>query len=51
MIIQDAIKFCKEYGWNVTKGKYFLEDNGEDRVIFQTDEELIKYAEELKKSQ
>lgn len=48
MEIKKAIGLCKEYGWNVTTGKYFLEWE-EDRVTFNSDEELISYAEDLEK--
>jgi len=47
MKIKDAIELCEEYGWEVVKGKYFLECE-EDRVTFNTDEELIDYAKMLK---
>jgi len=46
--IKEAIEICEEYGWEVNKGKYFLECE-EDRVTFQNDKELIDYAEMLKK--
>jgi len=48
MEIKKAIELCKEYGWEVSEGKYFLECD-EDRVTFQNDEELIDYAEMLEK--
>ena len=44
---KEAIEICEEYGWEVIKGKYFLECE-EDRVTFQNDKELIDYAQELK---
>ena len=49
MKIKQAIELCEEYGWNVSKGKYFLEDNGDERVIFSSNKELIDYAKMLKK--
>jgi hypothetical protein len=48
MKTKEAIKLCEEYGWKVSKGKYFLKDN-EDEMVFETDKELIDYAEMLKK--
>jgi len=50
MDIKQAIEICEEYGWDINRGKYFLESEG-DRVIFQNDEELINYAESLEKNQ
>ena len=45
--INEARELCEEYGWEVTKGKWFLECD-EDRICFDTDKELIDYAELLK---
>ena len=44
---KEAIELCEEYGWEVIKGKYFLESK-EDKVVFNSDEEIINYAKELK---
>jgi len=49
--LAEAIKICEEYGWEISKGKWHLENpDSEDKVNFQTDEELIAYAKELEKS-
>jgi len=48
MNIKQAIELCEEYGWEVTKGKYFLK-SVEDNVIFNTDKELLDYAKMLEK--
>ena len=48
MELQESKELCEEYGWEISEGKYFLECE-EDRVTFQNDEELIEYAEMLKK--
>lgn len=49
MKINEAIELCEEYGWEVIKAKYVLEDNGDERVIFNSDKELLDYAKMLKK--
>ena len=51
MDIKEAMELCEEYGWEISKGKWHLESpQTEDKINFATDEELIEYAKELKKS-
>lgn len=51
MEITEAIEICNEYGWEVSGGKWHLECvESEDKVNFQTDKDLIDYAEELKRN-
>jgi len=48
MDIKEALELCEEYGWEISKGKYFLCHNEGDRVVFNSDKEVIEYAKELK---
>lgn len=47
---KEAIEICEEYGWEITKAKYFLfAENSNDKVFFNTKRDLINYAKELEK--
>jgi len=47
--IKEALEICEEYGWEVSTGKWHLESpETDDKVNFETDEELIEYAKLLK---
>jgi len=50
MKIKEAIELCEEDGWEVNKGRWFLDSTtDEDKIIFKNDKELIEHAEMLKK--
>lgn len=51
MNIKEALEICEEDGWEVSKGKWHLENpECTDKVNFKTDKELIAYAQELKRN-
>ena len=51
MNIKQAIRVCKDKGWYVNITKYVLQNEGmDDQIFFDTDKELIEYADEIDKN-